>query len=102
MINERNVRDALSSADSIAWDGCHKIYILMDITQTEKMREYKYEYVFNANEYSQFDLFIILESWFKQSCGLRLISACSTAEDGDTADFTQLVRQGEEEESVTA
>ena len=37
---ENNVKSALQGAVSIAWDTCHKIYLLMDENQHQEMITY--------------------------------------------------------------
>lgn len=88
-----NLSEWVEMAHSIAWDECHKIYILMDEKQTEKMREYGYTPVLVNPDDS---LETILD-WYEDSCGLRFINAISTQADG-TDKYHQVVAQFEEVE----
>lgn len=94
------LRDKLSGwvemADSIAWDECHKIYILMDQKQTEQMRTYGYPHVLTKDYPINFEETLL--GWFEDSCDLRFISAVSTNSDG-TDKFHSIVEQFEEVEA---
>ena len=85
---EERVRDA----KAIAWDNCHKIYLLMDDKEVEVMRGYGYDPLITSEEASVDEMLNTLEDWYNSSCGLRFIEAVSTA-DG----FETLIGQGEEE-----
>ena len=43
------VEDSLSYAKAIAWDTCHKIYVLMDDEQVALMRQYEYDPIITAS-----------------------------------------------------
>lgn len=85
------LEDFINDADSIAWDTCHKIYILMSPAQTEKMREYGYEAIITMAESNPYDILETIKNWYDDSCGLRFIDAVA---DGDV--FTTVVAQGED------
>jgi len=82
-------------ADSIAWDECHKIYILMDPKQTELMREYEYP-VIHTKE-MPFDFTETILGWYEDSCSLRFVDAIETDADGNSVWHT-LIGQFEEDE----
>jgi len=66
----------LESAKAIAWDSCHKIYILMADEQVEEMIGYGYgEYLHTSNELSPEEMYDRISEWYEDSCGLRFISA---------------------------
>ena len=44
------VRERLVDAKAIAWDDCHKIYLLMDDEQVALMREYRYDTLITKEE----------------------------------------------------
>jgi hypothetical protein len=92
MTNFDRVRETVETAKAIAWDTCHKIYVLMDAHQIELMREYDYEPILTADDLSNEAMLDKLEEWYDESCGLRFISAVETNEVGDTI-FTSLVGQ---------
>lgn len=81
---------ALDTAAGIAYDGCHKIYVLRDQAQVDKMREWEYEHVLTGLDavtaYHQ-----ILD-WYDLSCGLRFVTAVKSP--GNNEDYVDLVAQG--------
>lgn len=96
------VDTAVAEAKAIAWDGCHKIYVLMDDEQVALQKSYGY------GEDDDGSLLIpvadvdtasgLLRVWYERSCGLRFINAVRTV-DGDPNDgYTQLIPQFAEEE----
>lgn len=85
------LEDFINDADSIAWDTCHKIYILMHPAQTEKMREYGYEALITRDESNPYDMLETIKNWYEDSCGLRFIDAVSYDDV-----FTTVVAQGED------
>ena len=89
----QRVRAAVTTAKGIAFDGCHKIYVLMDDAQVAQMTDYGYRHVQPVIEPGR--EFETLKDWFEGSCGLRFISAVQTV-DGDPNDgFMDLIAQGE-------
>ena len=96
MINKSKIKKALEDCDSMAWDECHKIYILMDSTQTNQMIEYGYPQVILSTENKKSDMFNLIEDWFDNSCSLRFIEAITTDEDGKSK-FENLISQGEDQ-----
>jgi len=85
------VRSFTELADSIAWDTCHKIYILMDKQQTEQMKSYGYEKLHTSAEMDSKQMAETIEQWFEDSCSLRFISAVASHSDGDK--FSDVVGQ---------
>lgn len=89
----QRVRQALLTAKAITWDGCHKIYVLMDDEEVESTREMGYSPIVPVTDPDQ--ALATLKEWFEESCGLRFISGVKTV-DGDPNDgFTDLIAQGE-------
>lgn len=88
------LEDAVNECHSIAWDTCHKIYILMDAEQTEKMKGYGYEALIEATESNPYDLLELVREWYDNSCSLKFIEVVSTTEE-KTDEFYPLVAQGE-------
>jgi len=89
----------INECHSIAWDECHKIYILMDAEQTEKVKGYGYEFM---TEMSYSDPYTMLETvvdWYDSSCSLKFIDVVYT--ENDTDEFYALVAQGESLHEVT-
>ncbi len=98
MINYDLINDRVCSAKAIAWDNCHKIYILMDSEQVDLMKEYGYEPLFTADQMSGDEMFNQVIEWYEDSCSLRFIDAVSTNHINPNAGFETLVSQFDEEE----
>jgi len=102
MINAGLIKGRLSEAQAIAWDTCHKIYILMDSEQVELMRSYGYDPLITNEEMNPDDMFDEVREWYRDSCGLRFIQAVSTNHINPNAGFESLISQGEDyEEEVS-
>lgn len=97
---ETNLTELLSQTDSVAYDGCHKIYLNMDPKQTMKMIDYGYTNLITDTPAAMEN---VVWQWYDDSCGLRLIDAVFTNEDG-TDKFISVVPQffaeEDEEEDV--
>jgi hypothetical protein len=94
------VRERLVDAKAIAWDDCHKIYLLMDDEQVELMREYRYDTLITKEEKTPEEMFDLLQEWFDDSCGLRFIQAVSTNYEDPNEGFESLIGQFEYEEAM--
>jgi len=102
MINADLIKGRLSEAEAIAWDNCHKIYILMDSEQVELMRSYGYDPLITNEEMNPNDMFEVVQGWYEGSCSLRFIDAVSTNHINPNAGFETLISQGEDyEEEVS-
>lgn len=96
---EWELEKALREARGIAWDTCHKIYILLDDEQVEKMRGYGYDPLITADQMTPDEMMSEVLEWFDSSCSLRFIESVKT--DPDSDGFFSIVPQGfdwEEEE----
>lgn len=89
------VKERVVNAKAIAWDNCHKIYLLMDNEQVELMRTYGYDPLITSDQMSPDKMFETLQEWFKDSCWLRFIQAIST-----NAGFESLIDQDLDFEEV--
>ena len=89
------VYDSIFEAKGIAFDGCHKIYILKDEAQVQLMREYEYELLFTDQELSEQEMYDTVRAWYEDSCMLRFIEAVSTVEGDPNEGFEVLIAQGE-------
>lgn len=69
-----DLKDALETAISISWEGCHKIYIAMDQQSHEGQIECGYHPVMVSDKEKALDT---LYEWWEAACGLRFISAIS-------------------------
>ena len=85
-------------AEAIAWDTCHKIYLLMDKEQVKLMRKYGYEALITKKQATPEEMFATLQEWYEDSCTLRFIQAVKTDRKDPNAGFESLIDQGEEEE----
>ena len=88
----------VDGASGIAWDGCHKIYILLDDEQVALMREYGYEEIHTSDEMFPIEMSATIEKWYDLSCGLRFVEAVRTNEDDPFASFISVISQFEDEE----
>lgn len=98
MKNLELVRERVSEAKAIAWDTCHKIYVLMDDEQVELMREYQYDDLITKEKMTTEQMVDTLEDWFGASCSLRFIQAVSTNYEDPNEGFESLIGQFEFEE----
>ena len=101
MIDWTDVEIVLPHAKAIAFDGCHKIYVLMDNEQVAKMTTYGYgddegSYLLTADKMSKAEMLETLEGWFADSCSLRFIHGVSSVPEGTDPNegFTSLIEQG--------
>jgi hypothetical protein len=76
-----DVREYTTEAKAIAWDTCHKIYILMDEEQVALQRSYGYgdendpDSLITSEQLEPAEMATVAMTWYKNSCGLRFISA---------------------------
>ena len=89
------VTERLSEAKAIAWDTCHKIYVLMDNEQVELMREYGYDPLITKEEMKPEEMLLTLQKWYEDSCSLRFIEAVNTNHSDPNKGFETLIGQGE-------
>jgi len=92
MISRPELQTYTETADSIGWDGCHKIYILQDKDQTDKMKDYGYTYLWEKDQMDSDSMTNTILQWYKQSCGLRFIDSISTGHRSEPI-FTSVVSQ---------
>jgi hypothetical protein len=102
MANFDLVRERVGGAKAIAWDTCHKIYLLMDDEQVETMRGYGYDPLITNKESTPEEMLTTLKEWYSSSCGLRFIQAVKTNHIDPNAGFESLIGQGEDEENEVA
>jgi hypothetical protein len=98
MKNYDAIYERIGEAKGIAWDTCHKIYILMDSEQVDLMRGYGYDPLITADQMSIDEMFELVEDWYESSCSLRFIDAVSTNHINPNAGFETLVSQFDEQE----
>ena len=101
MKNPDLIYERVSEAKGIAWDTCHKIYLLMDSEQVELMRIYGYDPLITTDQMSTDEMFEMVEDWYDSSCSLRFIQAVSTNHIDPNLGFESLVSQFEDQEEVS-
>ncbi len=102
MIDWTLVYDKMEDAKAIAFDTCHKIYVLMDDAQVAKMREYEYDPLYTKDEMSAGEMYETIKHWYAESCGLKFVEAVSTVEGDPNLGFETLIGQGESESDECA
>ena len=90
------VGETLSDAKGIAFDGCHKIYVLMDDEQMVAMKGYGYDPLISAEDYTANEMLTTIMDWYEDSCGLRFVQAVYTNNDDPNEGFVSLIEQGAE------
>lgn len=92
-----DVEDALQSAELIAFDGCHKIYLAMDEEQAEWFkRNYNEKECSTSCNFtgSTQEMLTKIKHWWNDSCGLRFIQSVETNHDDPNDGFKSLIPQG--------
>jgi len=92
------VEERVADAKAIAFDTCHKIYLLMDDEQVETMRGYGYDPLITNEEMTPTQMLETLKQWYAGSCFLRFIDAVSTNHDDPNLGFETLIGQGEDDD----
>lgn len=100
MANFDKVAEALETAKGIAFDGCHKIYVLMDNNQMELMQDYGYDLLISIDDMNEAEMLETIQKWYSESCGLRFVQSVATTENPEDQNdgFTTLIGQFEDEE----
>jgi hypothetical protein len=93
MTDFTKVENYLHDSKAIAWDGCHKIYVLMDDYQVMLMNEYEYPHAANTHTMSSGEILATLKDWYEDSCGLRFIQAVKTVPNNPNEGFIDLIPQ---------
>lgn len=88
------VEVAVEMAKGIAFDTCHKIYVLMDDKQMEQMESYGYDPLIPASSMKPDEMFATIQKWYENSCGLRFVSGVRTVEGDPNEGFIDLIPQG--------
>jgi hypothetical protein len=94
MTDYTEVEIALENAKAIAWDTCHKIYVLMDDEQVEKMREYEYDPLITSDEMGPSEMLDTVIDWYEDSCGLRFVQGVTTNHEDQNLGYEDLIPQG--------
>lgn len=97
MIDWSHVEDEVARAQGIAWDGCHKIYVLMDGAALGTQIDYGYRQNEEAGGSRLFlrgevEFFSTIKEWWQESCCLKFITAVTSDR------YDDLIAQGADEE----
>jgi hypothetical protein len=84
----KDLHEKIDNCKGIAFDTCHKIYVLMDEQELEKMKGYGYDALIKAEWSTPSLMYSTVLNWYKNSCGLEFINATSTLGDGETDFYT--------------
>lgn len=93
-----------SSAKGIAFDTCHKIYVMMDDEQVALMRSYGYgdendpDCLITSEQMTGDEMRVRVMEWYRHSCGLRFISAVYTDKTIGHEGFVDIISQFEDTE----
>lgn len=94
-MNER-VLAALDGAAGVAWDGCHKVYILAAPETVAYMRDLDYPHVVVRGAVPDGVLYEVVSDWWDRSCGLRFVDAVAPAGGKPAGVFTAVIGQGDD------
>lgn len=90
------VEVAVEMAKGIAFDTCHKIYVLMDDAQMAQMEEYGYDPLIPSSSMTPEQMLTTIKQWYSNSCGLRFVQAVRTVEGDPNDGFISLIGQGDD------
>jgi len=81
--DKAELKAQLAGCHSIAFDGCHKIYLQADETQTNEMLGFGYgegdSPLVLISSIGEAAAYVAVKHWFDTSCSLRFISKTSTS-----------------------
>lgn len=93
------VRDTLRGAVSIAYDGCHKIYISLDEGAHQQKIEYGYDPLIRVDDsFTPAQALAQLKAWYAESCDLRFVSTVRTVKGDPNNGYVDLIPQFYEED----
>lgn len=88
------VEVATEMAKGIAFDNCHKIYVLMDDAQMAQMEEWGYDPLIPSSSMTPKQMFTTIKQWYGESCMLRFVDAVRSVDGDPNEGFTTLIPQG--------
>jgi hypothetical protein len=91
--NWSKVEVAVELAKGIAFDTCHKIYVLMDDGQMAQMKEYGYDPLISSAEMKPDQMLSTIQKWYNHSCGLRFVSGVRSVDGDPNEGFIDLIPQ---------
>ena len=83
----------VDGCEGIAWDRCHKIYIMRDRVALERIIEWGSYTVVDADDANGEVMYNTLVKWWQESCELRFIQAME-ADDYGKMTFDTQIEQG--------
>jgi hypothetical protein len=95
----RDIEEGVNGCVAIAFDGCHKIYILLDDEQADKFKGYdygKYEgsHLITSDEMSADGMAETVMNWYGQSCSLKFVSAVGSVDGDPNKGYVDVIPQG--------
>ena len=96
--NWGKVEVAVEMAKGIAFDTCHKIYVLMDDGQMAQMKEYGYDPLISADTTTPEEMLATIKDWYENSCGLRFVSGVRSVDGDPNEGFIDLIGQCEDDD----
>jgi hypothetical protein len=95
-----DVRGVLDEAKGISFDGCHKIYVLMDDKQVQQSAEWGYgeDDSFLITNLNADEMLTVVKGWYEGSCGLKFVQSVATVDGDPNAGFDSVIPQGYEGE----
>jgi hypothetical protein len=95
-----DVEQELHEARGISFDGCHKIYVLMDDRQVEQSAEWGYgeDGSFLVTDLTPEEMFVVVKGWYEGSCALRFVQSVATNEEDPNEGYNSIIPQGYESE----
>jgi len=92
------VENTVAASEGIAFDGCHKIYVLMDNEQMHQMAGYGYgedgSSLVYSSQMSADEMFATVKGWYEDSCALKFVQSVTTVLDNPNEGFENLIEQG--------
>jgi hypothetical protein len=108
MMDYHEIKDRVdeftAEAKGIAFDTCHKIYVLMDDEQVALMREYGYgdendpDSLWTSYQMTPEEMTDKVVEWFLGSCGLRFINAVYSDNSIGSSGFVNIIAQFESDD----
>ena len=98
MIDWDVVEYTIADSKGIAFDGCHKIYVLMDYEQMHQMAGYGYgedgSSLVYSLQMSEDEMFATVKRWYEDSCALKFVQSVTTVLDNPNEGYESLIEQG--------
>jgi hypothetical protein len=101
MSTREQVIKAVMDCEGVAWDGCHKVFVLMDKEQVERLRHYGYgdktdvengdSRLETADTMKRSEMYALVKEWYDQSCMLKFVQSIATGDAGE--EYGNLVPQ---------